>query len=338
MALLVPNIGELESLRYLVANNNHVPSLSDQSPETLFSKAFVSDTTPAEGDTPSATAYFEPYQPSVGGVSTNAYGYAPTTGYPYCVNNRTDLYHTLQTGILLNGSRWVINQVGSGTTATYPEQTFTFSGDAGDVYATTLLALTTCLPMYKVLYMLVGVGTTVTLGDNADPVIGVIGNSYITIDPNQSVDSITLGMIVGGNPGIQDGTKVIGVDRALKVIYLDKALVDNIQLETDADVTFALFGTVTIANHGLVAGDIVYIAAGTANTTTASGTYTVFNVPNNDQFTTTPALNPLENNLAGVGTATLYSSIMYAERFTNGPYTIQNNGDQIKITLNVALD
>ena len=96
----------------------------------------------------------------------------------------------------------------------------------------------------------VGVGTTVTLGDNADPVIGVIGNSYITIDPNQSVDSITLGMIVGGNPGIQDGTKVIGVDRALKVIYLDKALVDNIQLETDADVTFS-FSTVTIANHGL---------------------------------------------------------------------------------------
>jgi hypothetical protein len=29
---------------------------------------------------------------------------------------------------------------------------------------------------------------------------------------------------------------------------------------------------------------------------------------------------------------------MYAERFTNGPYSIQNNGDQIKITLNVALD
>jgi hypothetical protein len=29
---------------------------------------------------------------------------------------------------------------------------------------------------------------------------------------------------------------------------------------------------------------------------------------------------------------------MYAERFTNGPYTIANNGDQIKITLNVALD
>jgi hypothetical protein len=144
-------------------------------------------------------------------------------------------------------------------------------------------------------------------------------------------------MIVGGNAGIVAGTKVVGVDRALKVVYLDQALIDNIQLQTDADVTFS-YGTVTMANHGLVSGDILYVAAGTANTTTSSGTYTVFQVPNNDQFTTTPALNPIENQAAGVGTATLYSSIMYAERFTNGPYTIQNNGDQIKITLNVALD
>ena len=44
------------------------------------------------------------------------------------------------------------------------------------------------------------------------------------------------------------------------------------------------------------------------------------------------------NGVLGLNTATLYSSIMYAERFTNGPYNIQNNGDQIKITLNVALD
>jgi hypothetical protein len=29
---------------------------------------------------------------------------------------------------------------------------------------------------------------------------------------------------------------------------------------------------------------------------------------------------------------------MYAERFSNGPYEIQNNGDQIRITLNIALD
>jgi hypothetical protein len=79
MALLVPNIGELESLRYLVAQNNHTPSLADQSPRNLVLKLFTSNTTPAESDVPSATAYFEPY----GVGNTNAYGYAPTTGYPY---------------------------------------------------------------------------------------------------------------------------------------------------------------------------------------------------------------------------------------------------------------
>ena len=36
--------------------------------------------------------------------------------------------------------------------------------------------------------------------------------------------------------------------------------------------------------------------------------------------------------------ATLYSSIFFAEKFTNGPYSIQNSGDQIKVTLNVSLD
>lgn len=335
MALLVPNIGELESLRYLVANNNHVPTLGDQSPRNLVLKLFTSNTTPAESDVPSPTAYYEPY----GVGNTNAYGYAPSTAYPFCVNNRTDQTYTQQTGILLNGSRWTIAQVGSGTTATYPEQTFTFSGNAGDVYGYYVTRANNMpTSVQGVVHAAgVGVGTTVTLGNNSDPVIGVIGNFFITIDPNQSVDNITLGMIVGGNAGIVAGTKVVGVDRALKVVYLDQALIDNIQLQTDADVTFS-YGTVTMANHGLVSGDILYVAAGTANTTTSSGTYTVFQVPNNDQFTTTPALNPIENQAAGVGTATLYSSIMYAERFTNGPYTIQNNGDQIKITLNVALD
>ena len=335
MALLVPNIGELESLRYLVANNNHVPTLGDQSPRNLVLKLFTSNTTPAESDVPSPTAYFEPY----GVGNTNAYGYTPTTGYPFCVNNRTDQAYTQQTGILLNGSRWTIAQVGSGTTATYPEQTFTFSGAAGDVYG---YYVTRANNMPTTVQGVVhgadvGIGTTVSLGNNSDPVIGVIGNSYLTVDANQSVDDITLGMVVGGNAGIVTGTKVIGVDRALKVIYLDNALIDNIQVATDPDVTFS-FSKVTATNHGLVAGDIIYVAAGTANTTTASATYTVFDVPNNNEFTTTPALNPTQNAVGGAGTCTLYSSIMYAERFTNGPYTIQNNGDQIKITLNVALD
>ena len=335
MALLVPNIGELESLRYLVAQNNHTASLADQSPRNLVLKLFTSNTTPAESDVPSASAYYEPY----GIGNTNAYGYAPYTGYPYCVNNRTDQNYTSQTGILLNGSRWRVNQVGSGTTATYPEQTFTFTGDAGDVYGYYVTRANN-MPIAVqgvVDYASVGIGTTVSKGNNSDPTIGVIGNKYVTVDPDISIDDLTLGMIVGGNAGIQTGTQVIGIDRALKVIYLDLPLIDNIQVATNPIVEFS-YSKISAAGHQLVAGDIVYIAAGAANTTTDSNTYTVFSVPNADEFYTTPALNPTPNAQVGWSTATLYSSIMYAERFTNGPYTIQNNGDQIKITLNVALD
>ena len=61
MALLVPNIGELESLRYLINNNNHVLDREDNAPRDLILKLYSSDTTPAEGDVPSTTAYYEPY-------------------------------------------------------------------------------------------------------------------------------------------------------------------------------------------------------------------------------------------------------------------------------------
>jgi len=335
MALLVPNIGEIESLRYLIAQNNHTASLADQSPRNLVLKLFTSNTTPAESDVPSPTAYYEPY----GVGNTNAYGFAPTTGYPYCVNNRSDQVYTSQTGILLNGSRWRINNVGSGTTASYPEQTFTFTGDAGDVYGYYVTRANN-MPVAlqgTVHAATVGIGTTVTKGNNTDPVIGVIGNQYITVDPDQSVDDLTLGMVVGGNAGIQTGTKVIGIDRALKVVYLDKALIDNIQVATGSSVTFS-YGKIVATGHQLVAGDVLYIAVGTGNTTLTAGTYTVFSVPNANEFYTTPSLTATSNATVGLNTATLYSSIMYAERFTNGPYSIQNNGDQIKITLNVALD
>lgn len=335
MALLVPDIGELESLRYLVAQNNHTASLADQSPRNLVLKLFTSNTTPAESDVPSETKYFEPY----GIGNTNAYGFAPYTGYPYCVNNRTDQNYTSQTGILLNGSRWRINQVGSGTTATYPEQTFTFTGEAGDIYGYYVTRANNMpVSVQGVVHAAsVGIGTTVTKGDNTDPVIGVIGNFFITIDPDQSVDDLTLGMVVGGNAGIQTGTKVIGIDRALKVVYLDKPLIDNIQVATDPSVEFN-YAKIQVTDHQLVPGDILYIAAGAGNTTLESNPYTVFSVPNANEFYTTPSLNPTLNTVVGLNSATLYSSIMYAERFTNGPYTIQNNGDQIKITLNVALD
>ena len=105
-----------------------------------------------------------------------------------------------------------------------------------------------------------------------------------------------------------------------------------------AAVPEASFGKISFTNHGLRSGDILYVNAGTGNTTLESNVYTVFDVPNADEFVTTPSLTATSNGNLGLNTATLYSSIMYAERFTNGPYNIQNNGDQIKITLNVALD
>ena len=45
MALLVPNIGEIESLRYLIAQNNFVADLEDTSPRNLVLKLFTSNTT-----------------------------------------------------------------------------------------------------------------------------------------------------------------------------------------------------------------------------------------------------------------------------------------------------
>lgn len=335
MALLVPNIGELESLRYLIAQNNFTASLADQSPRNLVLKLFTSNTTPAETDFPTQSAYYEPYDAS-GSVG---YGSTPITGYPFCVNNRTDQDYASQTGILLNGSRWRINQIGSGTTASYPEQTFTFTSEAGDVFGYYVTRANNMPISVQGVehYASVGIGTTVTKGSNTDPVIGIVGNLYLTIDPDLSVDDITLGMVVGGNAGIQENTTVVGIDRALKVVYLDKPLIENIQVATDPSVDFN-FGKIAAVNHQLIPGDILYVGAGAGNTTLTSGTYTVFSVPNADEFYTTPALTPVLNNPVGLGSATLYSSIMYAERFTNGPYTISNPGDQIRITLNVAVE
>jgi hypothetical protein len=182
----------------------------------------------------------------------------------------------------------------------------------------------------------VSVGTTITKGDNTNPVIGVIGNTFFTVDAAESVDDLTVGMVVthiaaGANtPAIQAATKVVGVDRETKEVFIDKPLVANIQVATGPEVTFD-YSEVGASNHGLIEGDVIYIARGTGNTTTTEDTYTIHTVYDANSFTTTPALD-------GTGSATLYSSIFYAERFTNGPYAIQNPGDQIKVTLNVSLE
>jgi hypothetical protein len=409
MALLVPNIGELESLRYLVNQSNHVLDREDNAPRDLLLKLYTSNTVPAEGDVPSETAYFEPYADG----NTNTYGTAPSTGYPLCVNNRTEARYDYndQYGILLNGSRWKISTaadpaasstgssgsqdsyeitvtgltgtisvgnlvsgtgIGTGakvarvngstiiltvknsgavsdaitfsggvTTATYPEQTFTFTSAAGNIYGYYIVRANNMpVEVHGVVdAATAAAGTTIDKGDSTDVCIGVIGNDFITLPNLASVmDDITLGMVVGGNAAVPAGTKVGGIDRALRRIYLIDSslqpvlLLDNIQGATDPSITldYSVVSTDT-ENHQLQPGDIIYIARGTANTTTTANTYTVRSVPSATTFTTSPALD-------GTGDLTLYSSIMFAERFTNGPYPIQNDGDQIKVTLNISLD
>ena len=458
MALLVPDSGELQTLRYLVNTNQDIP-------RNLILKLFSSNTTPAEGDVPTQGAYFEPYNAS----GTIGYGTAPNNGYPSVVNNRWDQDYSRQYGILLDGTRWNVRTIlspiatttGSGTageytitvsstlniavghyvtggnvgsnatvcaidgnvlvlsvpntgnfsnqsldfgvgttTASYPEQTFTFT-DAGNQQYGYYLARANNLPL-----SLHGVQNAAYVGANTGVAksltTGVIAQTFITLNPfkyeptgvgtagnfeivvssatgiaaNQRVvgagipsgttvvgtngikvyvnkalsgavsgvttfyksitEDITLGMgvthtnAVGETNAIPSGTVVTGIDERAGVVYLSNALANNIQIATGDTVTFNSSKVIGTA-HGLVPGDVIYIAAGTGNTTTTSSTYTIFETPNANEFTTSPALN-------GVGNASLYSSIFFAERFTNGPYNVQNNGDQIKVTLNVSLD
>lgn len=393
MALLVPNIGEVDSLRTLL-NATH------QIPRNLVLKLFTSNTTPAEGDVPSATAYFEPYNSS----NTNGYGSAPTTGYPALVNNRSDQDYVANYGILLNGNRWAVTTAsdpvasstgssgtsaafqitvtgltgtvsvgnivsgtgiasgakvsnvsgsvitlntantgtvsgpitfaGGVTTATYPEQVFTFTAAAGNVYGYYLSrAQNLPVAIQGVTDAATAAATgTVAKGDNSNPCIGVVGNSYITLPAVASVmDDVTVGQRVTGNTAVASGTTITGIDIALRRVYLSSNLTDNIQVATDSsvDLNWSSVSTGAVA-HNLQVGDVIYVAAGSGGSTVTPGHYTVF-TKTSTGFTTTPAL-------AGAGNATLLPSILFAERFTNGPYPIQNNGDQIKITLNVSLD
>lgn len=364
MALLVPNIGELDSLRYLINQSNHVADREDNAPRDLVLKLFSSDTTPAENDVPSQSAYYEPYQND----GSFGYGSAIETGYPTCINNRTEARYDYdsQYGILLNGSRWKITQSSGDTKAEYPEQTFTFTAAAGNVYGY-YIARANNMPL-----ALQGVldganasaGTTITKGEagaaGTKDCIGLINTNFITVPTVANsasfggVDNLTIGMVVGGNAAVQVGTKIIGIERTVidgttqtinpnqsppvydspyngHRVYLSLPLIANIQDATDPTVEFSFSKVTTDVAHQLQPGDVIYIARGTGNTTTTANTYTVFSVPTSTTFNTTPALD-------GTGDLTLYSAIMYAERFTNGPYEIQNNGDQIKITLNISLD
>ena len=348
MALLVPAIGEVESLRYLIGANNHVPDLENTSPRNLILKLYSSNTTPADGDEPSRTRYYEPY---AGGPDNTSCGYGstPVTGYDAVTNNRSDQDYTNAYGRLLNGSRWVIRRTGTGgtnVTATYPEQTFAFEGDvaantnAGNIYGY-YLSRANNMPVALLGVQdaaTVGTGTAVTKTD----ITGVVGNRYFQVNSGGVAD-ITVGMamthlaISGNTVGIATTAKVVGVDVANTLVYLDSPLLANIQVATGSTVQFDFSKISTAVDHGLLPGDVIFIEGNQSGTTTGaahgitSETYTVHSVNGNREFFTTPSMH-------GTGTATLLNSVFYAERFTNGPYNIQNPGDEIKVTLNVTLE
>jgi len=184
---------------------------------------------------------------------------------------------------------------------------------------------------------------------NSARVVGTSGTDTVILDKKHNgtvsgvttffvnvTENITLGMgvthgtAVGEVDAIPAGTVVTGIDELRRVVYLSNSLSNNIQSATGNAIYFN-YSLVNATNHGLVPGDVVYVATGTGNTTTVSSTYTVFESPTINTFTTTPAMT-------GIGSASIYNAILFAERFTNGPYNIQNNGDQIKVTLNISLD
>ena len=137
--------------------------------------------------------------------------------------------------------------------------------------------------------------------------------------------------------GIDAGTEITGIDYETEdtdgtvLVHLNNAVIETISDNANNGTVLFDFSEVTATAHALNVGDTIFIAQGTGNASTTASTYTVFEVPDANTFTTTPALD-------GTGSLTLYSAIFFAERFTNGPYAIQNAGDQIKVTLNVSLD
>ena len=162
---------------------------------------------------------------------------------------------------------------------------------------------------------------------------------------------LTVGQVVtktgGGGQGGPDAfpadTTIIGIDYSKQTgeigpkVFLSNQLTDNVGTASSNDKVDFDYSVLTsdpsgsAVDHGLNPGDVVYIAQGSGGSTITAQHYSVHTVPTNSTFTTTPALS-------GTGKATIYSSIFFAEQFTNGPYAIQNPGDQIKVTLNVSLD
>lgn len=380
MALLVPNIGEQESLRYLV-------NLTHNQPRNLILKLLSNGSAtpwsnPTETDTPASlrtATYVEPYTYASGGTAASS-----PYGYPLC-----EAPYANQYGILLDGSNWTVTTTAT-CTASYPEQTFTFT--SGSVYihgyyvarannigqqflnnltggatasATTFtgtaaastpteniqgLRALKLSPVasptgssggYNSSIFTVSSATGIVVGQFVQGtgigpyarVTGISGTSISVSVPCTGTVSGTVNFFEGriaqgqgvSGTGIGASAKVVGYDPVTGIATLDVAHTATVS----GTITFS-FSQVSATAHGGLVGDVVYIARGSGNTTTTEGTYMITDTSAN-AFQTWPALD-------GTGSVVIYDSIMFLEKFTNGPYYIQNNGDQIKITLNVSLD
>jgi hypothetical protein len=357
MALLVPNIGEIESLRYLV-------NQAGQTPKNLVLK-LISNTNvaaatfaPSEADTPKsviASGYTEPYTYAVGTATAalDPYGY----NYYGALNSAgaiipaaaSGVAGTRKYGYLLPGGQWsaTISRDPTGTTtASFAEQVFTFTAGTTYIHGYFVARQNSIQQQFLNNPTNTNVSAAATTATRtsaaATSTENVQGSTRLKV--TAAVGNIAPGMVVtvtSGQTGAITGTvKVTGVDNAVissaaglaaaYIVNLDTPLTTSLTPAGGDAIQFA-FSQITATNHGGQVGDVVWIGRGTGNTTTTEANYTIYEVPDANTIRTWPALD-------GTGTCGIYDSIMFSESFTNGPYKIQNNGDQIKITLNVSLN
>jgi hypothetical protein len=410
MALKVPDIGEIESIRFLINS-------TQTAPRNLILKLLTNGTaTPwsgeAETDTPKSlrTATFvEPYTYAVGGggsaASPKAYPLASVA--QYTGGAITTLPYSNQYGILLHGTNWRVQTTGT-TQATYPEQTFTFTPDAAfyvhgyyvaraNSFAQTFLnnltggatitansstytltastanaysnvlgsaqlridattsktgAAVTGGSVNSTIIAFSGAGSTTgiqvgqyVVGTGVGPyarVTGIVTDTYISVSvPNVAAVASTTtlsfyegriapGQSVSGT-GVAGSTVVQGWDPNTGIVFVNNVFTANVT----GTITFG-YSLISATAHGGLIGDTFFLAANSATLT--EGVYTVIDggtgsVSGANAFATWPNIP-----CSGAGSVVIYDNIMYEEKFTNGPYYIQNSGDQIKITLNVSLD
>lgn len=398
MPLLVPNIGEQESLRYLVNYSHNKPT--NLILKLLSNGSATPWSNPTEADTPASlrtATFIEPYTYASGGSAASS-----PYGYPLC-----DAPYTNQYGKLLDGSNWTCTAAEGTdtTTASYPEQTFNFTSGSVYIHGYMVCRANSVVQSFlnnptasvSVAANATLTGTAATATANGGPngfATNTLGSPYVQVTAvasptgssggfntaNFTVSSAT-GIVVGqyatgtgvgpyarvigingttisvsvpctgtvsgtvnffegrfaqgqdiSGTGIPASTTVTGYDPTNGIITISQ----NANATVTGTITGA-FRAIAATAHGALPGDVVYLARQTGNSTLVTGSYVVNHCPDANSFETIPAISTAASVTGGSNGVVIYDSIMFLEKFTNGPYYIQNNGDQIKVTLNVSL-